>query len=79
MATVLFVLAERGALADEPCAFRARSGRAAHGTIRRHHPGRSRPPEVVEVMAELGIDLAGRTPQLLTRELAEQADVVVTR
>jgi arsenate reductase len=35
-------------------------------------------PEVVEVMAELGIDLAGRTPQLLTRELAEQADVVVT-
>jgi arsenate reductase (thioredoxin) len=35
-------------------------------------------PEVVEVMRELGIDLAARTPQLLTRELAEQADVVVT-
>jgi arsenate reductase (thioredoxin) len=35
-------------------------------------------PEVVEVMRELGIELAGRTPQLLTRELAEQADVVVT-
>ncbi len=35
-------------------------------------------PEVVEVMAELGIDLAGRTPQLLTRELSEQADIVVT-
>ena len=35
-------------------------------------------PEVVEVMRELGIDLAGRRPQLLTRELAEQADVVVT-
>ncbi|HMJ04487.1 MAG TPA: hypothetical protein VK506_16210 [Conexibacter sp.] len=35
-------------------------------------------PEVVEVMRELGIDLADRTPQLLTRELAEQADVVVT-
>jgi protein-tyrosine-phosphatase len=29
-------------------------------------------------MRELGIDLAGRRPQLLTRELAEQADVVVT-
>jgi len=27
---------------------------------------------------ELGIDLAARTPLLLTRELAEQADVVVT-
>ena len=35
-------------------------------------------PEVVEVMRELGIDLADRRPQLLTRELAEQADVVVT-
>ncbi len=35
-------------------------------------------PEVVEAMRELGIDLADRTPQLLTRELAEQADVVVT-
>ena len=29
-------------------------------------------------MRELGIDLADRRPQLLTRELAEQADVVVT-
>lgn len=35
-------------------------------------------PEVVEVMRELGVDLSGRRPQLLTRELAEQADVVVT-
>jgi protein-tyrosine-phosphatase len=29
-------------------------------------------------MRELGIDLADRVPQVLTRELAEQADVVVT-
>jgi arsenate reductase len=35
-------------------------------------------PEVVEVMRELGIDLSERTPKLLTRDLAEQADVVVT-
>ncbi len=35
-------------------------------------------PEVIAVMRELGIDLAGRTPQKLTRELAERADVVVT-
>jgi protein-tyrosine-phosphatase len=35
-------------------------------------------PEVVEVMQELGIDLSDRRPRLLTRELAEQADVVVT-
>ena len=35
-------------------------------------------PEVVEVMRELGVDLADRRPQRLTRELAERADVVVT-
>lgn len=29
-------------------------------------------------MRELGTELGDRTPQLLTRELAEQADVVVT-
>ena len=29
-------------------------------------------------MRELGVDLAGREPKLLTRELAEQADVIVT-
>jgi arsenate reductase len=35
-------------------------------------------PEVVEVMREVGVDLTGVRPVLLTRELAEQADVVVT-
>jgi arsenate reductase len=35
-------------------------------------------PEVIEVMGELGIDLSGRTPQKLTTEMAEWADVVVT-
>jgi arsenate reductase len=51
----------------------------------RHHaasagttPGDRVHPEVVEVMNELGIDLSGNTPQLLTTELAERADVVVT-
>jgi len=56
--------------------------RAAHG---RHHadsagttPGDRVHPEVVEVMRELGIDLAGRTPQKLTTAAALKADVVVT-
>ena len=35
-------------------------------------------PEVVTVMHELGIDIANRKPQLLTPELAQSADVVVT-
>ena len=35
-------------------------------------------PEVVQVMREVGIDLAGVKPQKLTDELAKQADVLVT-
>lgn len=35
-------------------------------------------PEVVEVMRELGIDLAGRRPQPLTHQLAQDADLVIT-
>ena len=41
-------------------------------------PGDRVHPEVVEAMSEIGIDLSGRTPQGLTTELAEWADVVVT-
>jgi arsenate reductase len=35
-------------------------------------------PEVIEAMRELSLDLSDRRPQLLTRELAEQADLIVT-
>jgi arsenate reductase len=56
--------------------------RAAAG---RHHaesagttPGTQVHPEVVDAMNELGIDLSENKPQLLTTELAERADVVVT-
>jgi arsenate reductase (thioredoxin) len=35
-------------------------------------------PKVVAVMQELGVDLAERRPQRLTRALAGRADVVVT-
>jgi protein-tyrosine-phosphatase len=41
-------------------------------------PGERVHPAVVEVMRELDIDLSDRRPQLLTRELAQQADIVVT-
>ena len=56
-----------------------------HAAAGRHHaesagttPGEHVHPEVVVAMNELGIDLSGKTPQLLTTELAEGADVVVT-
>ena len=41
-------------------------------------PGDRVHPEVVEVMGELGIDLAGRRPQRLTEQLATGAFLLVT-
>lgn len=41
-------------------------------------PGQRVHPEVLEVMKEVGIDLGGVTPQLLTQELASGASLLVT-
>ena len=41
-------------------------------------PAETLNPAVVEVMREVGVDLAGRTPKLLTYDDAQAADVVVT-
>jgi arsenate reductase (thioredoxin) len=41
-------------------------------------PGERVHPAVVAAMNELGIDLSETAPRLLTTELAERADVVVT-
>jgi arsenate reductase len=35
-------------------------------------------PVAVEAMAEVGIDIAGRQPQVLTTEAVQESDVVVT-
>jgi arsenate reductase len=79
MAHVLFVCVHNAGRSQMSQALfeRASGGRhssASAGTT----PGERVHPEVVEAMRELGVDLSGRTPQPLTRELAERADVVVT-
>jgi arsenate reductase len=79
MATVLFVCLHNAGRSQMSAALFAQAAAGRHqalsaGTTPAEHVH----PEVVAVMRELGIDLADRTPQLLTRELAEQADVVVT-
>jgi arsenate reductase len=51
-----------------------RHGARSAGTT----PGDRVHPEVVEVMCELGIDLADRVPRELTEEDARWADMVVT-
>jgi arsenate reductase (thioredoxin) len=79
MAHVLFVCLHNAGRSQMS---RALFERAAHG---RHTaesagtaPGDRVHPAVVEVMREIGVDLAGRRPQRLTPELAAPADVVVT-
>jgi arsenate reductase len=42
------------------------------------NPGPYVHPEVIEVMREIGVDLAGTSTTKLTSELAEQAQVLVT-
>ncbi len=79
MASVLFVCLHNAGRSQMSQALfeRATAGRhtaLSAGTTPAEHVH----PEVVEVMQELGIDLSHRRPLLLTRELSEQADIVVT-
>jgi arsenate reductase (thioredoxin) len=79
MATVLFVCLHNAGRSQMSQALFERAAAGQHtalsaGTTPAGHVH----PEVIEVMQELGIDLSGRQPQLLTYELAEHADVVVT-
>jgi arsenate reductase len=50
----------------------------AQGVSAGTQPGEHVHPEVVTVMQEIGIDLSGAKPQLLTNELAKGADLLVT-
>ncbi len=79
MASVLFVCLHNAgrsqmsqALFEQAAAGRHTAMSAGTTPAERVHP------EVVEVMREIGIDLADRRPQLLTRELAAQAHLIVT-
>jgi arsenate reductase (thioredoxin) len=79
MATVLFVCLHNAGRSQMSQALFERAAVGRHAALSAGTtPAEHVHPEVVEVMRELGIDLSGSRPQLLTRELAEQADVVVT-
>ena len=79
MATALFVCLHNAGRSQMSAALFERAAEGRHRALSAGTTPADRVhPEVVEVMRELGIELTGRTPQLLTRELAAQADVVVT-
>ncbi len=79
MASVLFVCLHNAGRSQISQALFERAAAGRHSALSAGTtPAEHVHPEVVEVMRELGIDLSGRRPQLLTRELAEQADLIVT-
>ncbi|HEU4703288.1 MAG TPA: arsenate reductase ArsC [Conexibacter sp.] len=79
MATALFVCLHNAGRSQMSAALFERAAAGRHRALSAGTtPAERVHPEVVEVMRELGVDLAERRPRLLTRELAEQADVVVT-
>ena len=79
MSTVLFVCLHNAGRSQMSQALFERAANARYTALSAGTtPGNRVHPEVVEVMRELGIDLSDRKPRLLTDELAEQADVVIT-
>ncbi len=81
MSTVLFVCLHNAGRSQMSSALFERAAQGRHAALSAGSvadPEGYVHPEVVTVMAELGIDLSERRPVRLTRELAEQADVVVT-
>ena len=79
MATVLFVCLHNAGRSQMSAVLFERAAGGRHRALSAGTtPGDRVHPEVIEVMSELGIDLADRRPRRLTTELAEQADVVVT-
>ena len=81
MATALFVCLHNAGRSQMSAALLERAAQGRHLALSagsEADPNGQVHPQVVEVMREIGIDLSDRRPQRLTRELAEQADVVVT-
>src|SRR5215210_6147131 len=81
MATALFVCLHNAGRSQMSAALFEQAAGGRHdalsaGTLA--NPQGKVHPEVLEVMGELGFDLADRRPQQLTHELAERADVIVT-
>ena len=79
MATALFVCLHNAGRSQMSAALFERAAGGRHDALSAGTtPAERVHPEVVEVMRELGVDVSGRVPRKLTRELAERADIVVT-
>jgi arsenate reductase len=79
MATALFVCRQNAGRSQMSRALFERAAGGRHTALSAGTtPAERVHPEVIEAMNEVGIDVSANVPRALTRELAEEADVVVT-
>lgn len=80
MKTVIFACVHNAGRSQMAAAFftRAADPKLARAVSAGTRPADRVHPEVVEAMREVGIDLSGATPRLLTHELAAGADLLIT-
>ncbi len=79
MSTVLFVCRQNAGRSQMSEVLLERAAQGRHRALSAGTaPAAQVHPEVIAVMDELGVDLRVRVPRVLTRELAEQADIVIT-
>ncbi len=77
--TVLFVCVHNAGRSQMAAAFLTHLSRGAVDVRSAGSaPGRSLNPSAVAVMAEVGIDITGEAPRLLTTDAVRASDVVVT-
>jgi arsenate reductase len=79
VARVLFVCVHNAGRSQMSKALFERAAAGKHSALSAGtSPAPAVHPEVVDAMREVGVDLSGATPQLLSQELVEWAEVVVT-
>jgi arsenate reductase len=79
VATALFVCRHNAGRSQMSAALFERAAEGRHRALSAGTTPADRVhPEVVTVMAEIGMDVGGLVPRRLDRDLAEEADVVVT-
>ena len=75
---VIFACVHNAGRSQMAAAFYNWLSKGTEGVSAGTQPGERVHPEVVTVMNEIGIDLSNAKPQLLTDDLAQHADILIT-
>ena len=77
MKTILFLCVGNSCRSQMAEGFARDSGKAI-ATSAGTEPGDKVAPKAIEVMKEIGIDISGQHPKLLTAEMIEEADICIS-